>query len=249
MSKKNIISLIVLLLFIPLIDINSQIYYSNQLSVRLIISSGVDYNFPIKTDYVTQQEGISIDVPLNFCFDIRTTEWVSLYTGIEFYYDLHSYSQSIDDENYTYYINSLFIRFPLMAKFYPMYDKDRAYNNFYIAIGGLLHTWPVNTYYVTAKSGIIHTGNCYSPTHSEMPPGTIYTHVNVGMRFAIGNHFYVSNISLVGIEMYLDYLFIPSINGYYFGVNYNRGNGIIMEFSGSIGVLLSIGIDLTSSVY
>jgi hypothetical protein len=90
----------------------------------------------------------------------------------------------------------------------------------------------------------VHTGNNYRPYHSEMPPGNIYTPANAGIKFCIGNHFYVSNKTLLGLEFYTTYLFLPFINGYYFGLNYNRGNHVIMEFDLNVGIVFSIGIDL-----
>ncbi len=249
MKNKIFLITVVFLIHSGVMNVNAQDFYTLQPSVRLLIGAGVAYNFPITTDYITQVETFNLDVPLNFGIDLRYVNWVSFYTGLEFYYNLHTYQRTIDDVGYTYYINSMFINIPFMAKFYPMYDKDKAYSNFYIGVGGFLNFWPVNTYYVTTNTDLIHTGNCYSPVHRELPPGNIYTPANIGFRFSIGNHFYVTDSLLLGIEMFLNYLFLPVLNGYYFNDYYNRGNAVILEFKASIGIVLSIGIDLTSTIY
>jgi len=241
--KKKILILIIFLTSINFL-INSQVYYSNEKSIRLVFNAGVSYNFPIMTDYTSQTEMFFIDIPFSVCMDIRYFDWFSIYTGLELTYALHMRNQIIDEANYTYYLHYLFIRFPLMVKFYPMVRKDEAYHNFYFAVGGLLHFWPLNLYYVTVDSQAIHSGNAYYPSHPEMPPGNIYTPVNIGFKAAIGNHFPINQRILLGMEFYINYLFIPFINGYYFGNNYNRGNLVILEFNGNIGVVFSIALNL-----
>ena len=219
-------------------------YYSEHPNVKLYVNFGFSYHFPITTDYNTQTDALFLDFPLNIGVDIRTREWVSFYTGIEFIYGINYQKLIIEDQYYAFYINSLFIRIPLVAKFYPFSKKNDAFHNFYFGVGGILHFWPVNYYYVITYDNLIHTGNSYSPYHSELPPGNIYTPANAGFKFCIGNHFFVSNKILLGVEFYTTYLFLPYINGYYFSQNYNRGENIILEFDLNIGVVFSIAIDL-----
>lgn len=218
-------------------------------SVRFYFNTGVSYTFPITTDYISQIDIGTINIPLSFGFDIRFKDWLSLYTGTDFIYGIHFTKRTIDGINYEYYFHNMFIQIPLLVKFYIMYDKDPAYSNFYIGLGGFLHFWPVNFYYIKTNTDLIHSGNTYNPAHSEIPPGNIYTPINIGLKVAIGNHFYVSDRTLLGLEFYLNYLFIPTVNGYYFGQNYNRGNAIILEFSGSIGMIISIGFDMFGDYY
>jgi hypothetical protein len=240
------IKFIILLLFIvcsPLIAQQLD-YYSEYPNVKLYINFGLSYHFPITTDYYTQTESLFLDVPLTIGVDIRTREWVSFYTGLELIYGINYQKFIIEDEFYTFYTNSFFIRIPLIAKFYPLVKKNEAFHNFYLGVGGVLHFWPINYYYIITPDNLIHTGNAYQPYHNEHPPGNIYTPANLGFKFCIGNDFYVSNKILLGVEFYTTYLFLPYLNGYYFNQNYNRGENVILEFDLNIGLVFSIGIDL-----
>lgn len=240
---KKYIFLIIILSFASLI-INSYDYYATHTDIKLNINLGFSYHLPITTDYNTQAASLFLDVPLCIGVDIRKSDWVSFYTGIEAIYGINYQKFLIEDEYYYFYTNSLFIRIPFMAKFYPMFKKNDAFQNFYIGIGGILHFWAINYYYVVTSENLVHTGNNYKPYHDEMPPGDIYTPVNLGLKFCIGNHFYVSNRVLLGIEFYTTYLFIPFINGYYFSRNYNRGGNVILEFDLNAGLAFSIAVEL-----
>ena len=241
--KIKLFIIILIIISSPLIAQNND-YYSEHTNIKLYINFGFSYHFPITTDYNSQTEALFLDVPLAIVVDIRTRQWVSFCTGIELIYGINYQKLIIDDEYYAFYINSLFIRIPLIAKFYPFAHKNDAFENFYFGVGGILHFWPVNYYYVITYDSLVHTGNCYSPYHSEIPPGNIYTPANAGFKFCIGNNFYVSNQILLGVEFYTTYLFLPVVNGYYFGQNYNRGENVILEFDLNVGVVFSIGIDL-----
>lgn len=227
----------------PLIAQNYD-YYREHYNIKFYINLGFSYHLPITTDYDSQTEAFFADIPLTFGVDIRTRNWTSFYTGLELIYGINYQRLLIDDEYYSFYTNSFFIRIPLIAKFYILAKKGEAYENFYLGVGGILHFWPVNSYYIITYDNLVHTGNNYRPYHSELPPGNIYTPANAGFKFCIGNHFYVSNKTLLGLEFYTTYLFLPFVNGYYFNQNYNRGNKVIMEFDLNVGVVFSIAIDL-----
>jgi len=225
------------------IDAENSSYYDRFTSYKLFINTGINYHFPFNTDFTTQEYAVSFDVPLNINIDIRKSKYVSFYTGIEFSYCINFQSLLIDEEKFSFYFNSLFIRLPFVAKFYFMYDKDPAFENFYLELGGFLHLWALNTYYVSVD-GEVHSGNSYNPLHSESLPGNIFTPVNIGIKFGIGNNFYVSKKILFGLELFTTYLAIPQVNGYYYGTNYKRKDYVIMEFDLSVGACISIGIDL-----
>ena len=219
-------------------------YYSSETSVRLFINTGISYNFKITTDYSSQIDSLFLDVPLCVGVDTRFIEWFSIYSGVDFLYGLHSLKETIDSETYIFYLHNMFIRIPFIIKFYPFIYKDQAYLNFYLGLGVFAHFWPLNCYYIIPENNAILLGNSYQPSHKKMPPGNIYTPANIGFKFSIGNHFPVSYRTLFGIELYFNYLFIPYVNGYYFNQNYNRGNAVILEFNASVGILISIGINL-----
>ena len=213
-------------------------------TIRLFINPGIAYHFPITTDYSTIDSTIFMEIPLNINVDIRSSDWISLLTGIEFSYGINYQKLTLDEEKYAFYLHNLFIKIPLLLKIYPMVKKHDAYYNFFFGIGGFLHFCPLSLYLVYTESNLIHSGNIYRPSHSEMPPGNIYTPVNLGFRFSVGNHFYISNKMQLGIELFSNYLLIPPVNGYYFGMNYRRGSNVIMDFDLSVGVVFCFGIIL-----
>lgn len=240
MKKKIIIFAFLLISF----NIYSFQVYVSTTQLRLLINSGIAYNFKISTDYNVQTESFFMDVPIAVGVDYRINDWFSLYGGIDITYGLHSYRQSMGDLFYTFYIHNLFLRIPVNFKFYPMAHKNPAYDNFYVSPGLFLHFWPMHIYYNVAKDSSISYGNMYAPSHSFMPPKNIYTPVNLGTKLSIGNHFYITNKILFGLELYWTFMFLPYINGYYFNNNYARGGNVILEFNSSVGISISLGIDL-----
>lgn len=240
MKKKLFVSI---LLFVSFNIFSYQVYFSAT-RLRLLFNTGIAYNFKISTDYNVQTESFFLDIPLSAGIDYRAKDWFSLNAGLDVTYGLHTYLQNINGTVFTFYIHNLFLRVPLNFKFYPLAHKDPAYDNFYIAPGVFLHFWPMHLYYITSKTVGTNTGSMYDPTHTYLPPKNIYTPVNLGTRLAIGNHFYVSNKILFGLELYWTFMFIPYINGYYFNNNYSRGGNVIIEFNSSVGVSVSIGVDL-----
>lgn len=212
---------------------------------KLQIGLGFSYNIPITTDYNSTIDAFFLDVPFGGGVDFRFSETFSLFTGVSFLYGLHAYQDEIEnDDLYTVYLHYMFIRIPLIARFYPLVNFDYTYENFYIGLGGFLHFWPVNMYYITGASGSESSGNGYTPGHDLIPPGNIYTPANIGIQIAVGNYFNPDSRVMFGLELNFNYLLIPYINGYYFGENYNRGAEVILDFNASVGVAMSIAVQI-----
>ncbi|MBN2545040.1 MAG: hypothetical protein JXB50_04525 [Spirochaetes bacterium] len=219
-------------------------YYTGNLNVNLIIATGFGYNFSISTDLNYRDKILFIEVPINAGVDLRFSDRFSIYTGLDLLYGVSAYEKKAEDDNNKYYTHNLFIRIPAVIKLYPLIHVNEMYSNFYLGFGLFLHIWALNYYYVTTDYGYNLTGTSYFPSHKEMPPSGVYTPVNIGFRFTLGNHFPVSDRIKLGIEFFANYLFIPYINGYYNNIMYNEGAEIIMEFMPSVGVMISIGINL-----
>jgi len=219
-------------------------YYSGNLNINLIIATGFGYDFSVSTDLSYKEKFLFIEVPINTGVDLRFSDRFSVYTGIDLLYGVSYYDLIAENDNNIYYTHNLFIRLPVVIKLYPLVTINEMYNNLYVGFGLFLHIWALNYYYVTTHYGYSLTCSSYFPSHKEMPPEGVYTPVNIGFRFTFGNQFHVSDKVLLGIEFFADYLFIPYINGYYNNIMYEEGGAVIMEFMPSIGVMISIGINL-----
>jgi hypothetical protein len=213
-------------------------------SLRFNTGIGVGYHFKISTDYSEQTESFFLEIPLRFGLDYRFSDWFSLYWGTDIVYGLHTYLQSFSGTQYTFYINNLFIKVPFDIKFYPMVQRNEAFNNFYISTGIFLHFWPMNIFYTNAKGHSDKYGNSYIAKSLLMPPGTVYTPVNIGTKLAIGNQFFIADHTLFGLELFGSYMFIPYLNGYYPATKYSRGRNVVVEFSATVGISLSIAVEL-----
>jgi len=221
-------------------------YYFGNLNINLLIATGFAYDFSVSTDLAYKDKYLSIEVPINTGLDFRFSDKFSIYTGIDLLYDIYYYDLKAEDDNNSYYIHNLFIRLPVVIKLYPLVTVNELYSNLYVGFGLFLHIWALNYYFVTTDLGYSLTGSSYFPSHKELPPAGVYTPVNLGFRLTFGNHFQVSEKVLLGVEFFGNYLFIPYINGYYNNIMYNEDGAVIMEFMPSVGVLMSIGINLKS---
>lgn len=238
---------IFILLFIILFKSNSQEqkikYFGWSTTLNILINTGISYNFKITTDYNNQSQLFCFDVPLGIGIDTRFIEWFSLYGSVEFIYSINAYKIDIQNKQNLYYINSMFIRLPFIVKFYPLVYKSDDYANFYFSSGLLLSFWPIN-YYIIRRENEQFIGNSYFDKNDFMAPINSYTITNLGIRLSIGNQFNISKRGLFGLELYLLYLFLPYLNGYYFNNNYNIGGDVLVEFIMEIGITLTFGIRL-----
>ncbi len=213
-------------------------------SLRLFFNLGAAYNLKITTDYEYQQNDVSLNVPFEINLDYRFRDWFTLNFGLYFAYNFRMYETPFPDESsITYYMNSLFIRLPFNIKFHPFVYKNDAYRNFYIGIGFFPHFWPVNGYYYV-KNKKEYYGSNYAPQTSDLIDGRLYSPVNFGTKFSIGNAFLISSKGLFGLELYAEYLFLPYINGYYYGIDYKTNSNVLLEFTASFGVSISFGAQL-----
>ena len=213
-------------------------------SLRLFFNLGVAYNLKVTTDYFYQEYDISLNVPFEINLDYRFKDWFSLNFGLCFAYNFRTYNiPNPDETSIDYYMNSLFIRLPFNIKFHPFVYKNDDYRNFYIGIGFFPHIWAVNTYYYVKYKNEYY-GNNYTDQNSDLVHGKLYTPVNLGTKFSIGNTFLISRKALFGLELYAEYLFLPYINGYYNGINYKTNSNVLLEFVFSFGVSISFGAQL-----
>lgn len=218
---------------------------SNNVSARFIISTGLAYNLKLSTNFYYQQDVLPLSIPLKFAFDTRFTEWFSLYTGIDFVYQIRTYNNTIGSEQITFYNNNFFIDLPLIFKFYPLASKYDIYENFYIGLGVYPHFWLVNNVYFV-MGGKSYDENAYLTDNANLPPQKIYTPVNAGFYLSIGNHFTISEKVLFGIELFSDYLFIPVINGYNIDPVFLNGNKVAqMDFYLKFGLVMSFAFELS----
>ncbi|HNZ26928.1 MAG TPA: hypothetical protein PLG34_04125 [Spirochaetota bacterium] len=214
-------------------------YFGWGTHINLHINLGISYNIRISTDVNNKSELFFLDVPLGFCLEFRFIEWFSIYGGTEALYAVHSYKTNFWGGETFYYIHNFWIRSPISVRFYPFVYKGEPYENFFLSVGTTLHFWPLGCYYIRNNDDI-YTGSIYSPKTQYMPEKTVYAPANLGLKLSLGNNFNISEKSFFGLELYFIYLFIPYINGYVNG--YNLGGPTILEFSASVGVMLTIGI-------
>jgi hypothetical protein len=236
-----------ILAFISVFNLKSETYFSQERYLRILAGNGISYNFIAKNEYLTRAETFYLELPIIISVDYRIIEWCSINPGLELTYSLRSYQEDAQEGFYSFYIHNLFLRIPVIFKFYPMVYQREAYKNFYIGVGLFVHFWPLNAYYYKDADGRTITGSCYNPYMGhDMPPGNIYTFVNIGLKLSTGNFFPISDSLLFGLELYANYLFIPAVNGYYNNINYSRGGGTILEFNGSVGIMLTFAFNVFS---
>ena len=218
---------------------------SRSISSRFIIGTGICYNLKVSTNYYYQQDILPLSIPLKFAFDTRFTDWFSLYTGVDFIYQIRTFNNTINNEQVTFYNNSFMIDLPLIFKFYPMASKFDIYENFYIGLGLFPHFWVVNNVYFELNDEKF-TLNVYDTENRYLPPKKIYTPVNAGFYLSIGNHFTISDNVLLGIELFSDYLFVPVLNGYYVTPHIvNEDDAVQLDFYIKFGLSMSFAFDLS----
>lgn len=240
--KKTSFLFLFLFFLAPIFSIS--IYKEEKTSIDLMFGSGITYNFLASTNNSYKEKYLFLEVPLNSEITFRINEYFSLGTGIELTYGIITYKKEFNEEYEKHYLNNLFIRIPFAIKLYPLVNISNNYDRFYIGFALFFHGWILNSYYVVLENSDSISGNCYHPTHENMPPSGVYTPVNIGFKFSIGNNFRVSNKTLIGLELLGSYLFLPVINGYYNNINYKESNVTIVEFVPSIGASVSIGVIL-----
>jgi len=242
--KKRLLVIIFIFIYSTLFSQDKQPkIFGTPDSLRLFFNLGVAYNLKLTTDYLFQEYDVSLNFPFEINFDYRFKEWFSLNFGLYFAYNFRTYS-IINPDNTTidYYMNSLFIRLPFNIKFHPFVYKSDDYRNFYVGIGLFPHFWPVNTYYYKYREE--YYGDNYTNQNENLIDGKLYTPVNFGTKFSIGNAFVISKKALFSFELYAEYLFLPYTNGYYYGINYKTNSDILLEFAITFGVSISFGIQL-----
>jgi hypothetical protein len=236
---------IFLFVFVSLSLFSLEFTNENSVSTRFIISTGISYNLKVSTNYYYQQDLLPLSIPLKFGFDTRLTDWFSLYTGIDFVYQIRSFSNAIGSQQITFYNNNFIIDLPLIFKFYPLAQKFDIYENFYVGLGVFPHFWVVNNVYYEYDEKT-HIENAYSTDDKYLPPKKIYTPVNAGFYLSIGNHFLITDKVLFGIELFSDYLFVPVLNGYYTDPQVKSNNGMTqMDFYIKFGFSMSFAFDLS----
>lgn len=240
--KKSIL-IIIFLIFLSQFTFSDEKkkFFGWNTTVNILINMGISYNFKISTDYNNQAQLFSLDIPFSVGVDTRFIEWFSLYGLLEFSYSLNSYKIPFLNKENLYYIHSMYIRLPFIVRFYPLVYKSDDYANFYLSAGLILHFWPLNYYWIQRESSNF-IGNSYFDNNQFMPPVNSYSIVNTGIRLSIGNQFNMSKRGLFGLELYFLYLFLPYVNGYYFNNNYNIGGPVILEFTASVGIIITFGI-------
>ncbi len=241
MRKIFFIALTVIFFTLNLSSIN---YFGFPFSAKFFVSLSAAYNYKISTDFSYQTNGVFMTIPLEFNFDFRFIEWFSINPGISFVYGINTYTGVHENNTISFFNHNLFIRLPIQIKFYPMVYKNDNYANFFLGVALFPHFWVANGYYYELNNKYFY-GSRYSPDHKTMPPGGIYTPVNLGLKLSIGNSFLVAKNTYLGLELFADYLFIPIVNGYYNDINFKINDNVILDFSGSIGVSLSIGFPMT----
>jgi hypothetical protein len=213
--------------------------FSMQPSIRLSGAAGITYQFKVSTDTSSTMDIVNLEIPVRVILDYRFIEWFSLSWSIEAAYGIHLYTAAPTGDTYNYYIHSIFVRVPFMVKFHPLVYKSDRFWNTYLAVGLFFHAWPLNYYQLLADTTTL-SGNSYKPTHTEMDPAGIYSPVNIGFRFAIGNQFDIRARGFFGTEVFTNFLFLPVINGWYKD-GWNRGYQTVVDFSLTIGVAVSFG--------
>lgn len=240
MKKRLLILIFILSIFVKINAVN---YFGYPFSVKFFTSISAAYNYKISTDYSYQTNGIFMTIPLDFSFDFRFIEWFSINPGISFLYGINSYTSTYSSESIGFYNHNLFIRLPFTIKFYPMVYKSDSYANFFLGVGLYGYFWAVNGYYYE-RNGKQYYGNRYSTSSALLPPDEIYTPANIGIKLSLGNNFQVAKNTFFGLELFADYLFLPICNGYYNNINYKPSGNVLLEFSGSVGVAVSIGFQV-----
>lgn len=211
--------------------------------VTFNLGLGISYDFNFNREIYARNDIIFIDMPLSMEFDIRFRPTVAFTTGADFIYSYHSYKSN----GHNVINNSLFITVPLYFKFFPMAELgEEGYSDFYVALGLTAFFWPVNTYYYKTKSGSV-SGNNYSQSNTEVYPKETYSFANVGLHLGVGNTKAFSDVVSGGIELYINYLFVPYLNGYYRTPHYYENGNVPLNFWGDIGLKIYLGFILNGN--
>ena len=222
-------------------------YFGFGTHINVHINLGISYIVNLSTDMDNKSEHFNLDVPFGIAIDTRFIEWFSLYGGIEVLYCVNSFSTGYFGSINYYYIHNLLVRLPYIVRFYPFVYKSEQYENIFLSAGVVINFSPLSYYYIKNDDKTYY-GNIYNSKRSFVLPSDMYSPANIGLRLSMGNNFSISNKNYFGLELYLLYLFIPTINGYVNGLNYNLGGDTLLNFSLSVGIVLSIGIKAYTSI-
>ena len=85
-------------------------------------------------------------------------------------------------------------------------------------------------------------GNANTDSISGLFPSSCYVPANVGIRLSMGNTFLFKNKGGIGLEIYIQHLFIPTINGYLSSPQYITTDKPFVDFNFTIGLSFSIAI-------
>lgn len=210
--------------------------------IRLYFSTGASYNFDISLRSFSQTAPVFFDIPFRIAVDVRFINWFSLYAGLETVYAFHL--NEYEHENLRLQNHNMYIRLPFLVRFYPMVFNNENYQNVYLAVGGFAHFWPVQFYNVYDSDEEETTvENGYFPMHSDLPPAHVYSPANAGLSFAVGNSFPFGKNMLFGLELFMNYMFLPYKNGYYANPAFQIDNWVMLNFYANIGIMISIGIE------
>ena len=234
----------------PFITIPDKRVFGYGTFVDLYIPFGIGYVANISTDMTRMEQLYGLHVPIGLCVDTRFVAWFSIFSGVEFLYELQSFRQSAlneGDPSIRHIYHNLQLEVPLVVKFYPFVSKGDQYENMYFAAGLLAHFSPARFYGVNAGDGIVY-GNVYTDTNESMIPAAAYPPANVGIRLGMGNTFMFRDKAGFGMELYLNYLFIPTVCGYWSDPNYIISDNPYLDFNLTVGIAFSVAIRAYSSL-
>ncbi len=229
--------------------------------VDLHILFGFGYIFNCTTDFEYFSTPFSFNTPVGLGVDVRFMEWFSLYTALTFQYELQSFSFSnpktalLTDYTQVFYHN-LQLSMPVMIKFYPFVYKSDNYERMYFACGLIAHFSPARFYKSVVKTAdnegneietnVIY-GNALRDAVQPLFPSACYVPANIGLRLSVGNTFLFKDTAGIGLEFFVQHLFIPTINGYLSQPKFEIGGTPFVDFNLTLGFSFSIAIRTFSS--
>ena len=234
----------------PFITIPDKRVFGYGTFVDLYIPFGIGYVANISTDMTRMEQLYALHVPIGLCVDTRFIAWFSIFSGVEFLYELQSFRQNPqneEDPTIRHFYHNLQLEIPIVVKFYPFVSKGDQYENMYFGVGLLAHFSPARFYSINDGDGIAY-GNVYTDANEAMIPSAAYPPANVGLRLAMGNTFMFRDKAGFGLELYLNYLFVPTICGYWSDPNYIIKDDPFLDFNLTVGIAFSIAIRAYSSL-